>query len=81
MINLNKLVISVFMLLLLSACSESEIAKTAVPLKGGTGGTGKKGWETLCIDKVEYIYKSSGSYGGLLSVKFKPDSTVITCDR
>lgn len=83
--KLNRLALTASMLsvllcvLFLSGCERSEIVKTAKPLHGGST-KGGNGWAVICIDEVEYIFKSSGAYGGLLSVKFNKDSTISTCD-
>ena len=81
---MNKLKRSIIfgILLILTACGGggSEIDSTRSPLPGGEVHNLGSDWETICIDEVKYIFKSSGSSGGIMSPYFKQDGTLHTCE-
>lgn len=56
----------------LAACNKAD--------DRGTVGSGEKAYIERCIDGVIYLVRSEG-YGGYMSVKFNPDSTVVTCEK
>ena len=65
-----RLICALAIVLTLSACDKAE--------KVGTAKSGDMAFTEICIDGVVYLIRKGG-YSGYMSVKLKPDSTVVTC--
>jgi len=60
-----------FIFLLVSGCDQK-------PQKMGTANSGEVTYERVCVDGVEYLYKSMG-HGKLFAPHFRPNGTLYTC--
>lgn len=70
----TALVLSVLTVLLaVSRCEDSGISKTKPALDSDN-------WETLCIDRVEYVFFWHRDKAAM-SVKLDTNSKVVTCGR
>lgn len=67
---MRKILLVTAAALMLTACDD--------PDQVGTANSGNVSLKEICIDGVVYLYRSV-PYKRYMSVKFNPDSTVVTC--